>query len=188
MSRNRWSTPFSYQLPVSQSKHFINSASWNWAEYKETIWIGRRLTRLFFQAAEKKRGFFFPFFKKNECLLTIIGGVFPWGPVCLACPIGPPAGPIWPGLVWFSPMPMPCPWDDSCCWGPVPAGAPGCPGLAADVWACCWSWVFCPGPISDWGPVTLCRPDPVGPPAEPCPRVELLPDLEEPGWGRDLWF
>lgn len=119
-------------------------------------------------------------------LLTIVGSVFPVGPVCLAWPMGPTAGPIWPGLAWFCPMPMPCPWAEGCCWGPAPAGAPGCPGLAAAIWACCWSWVFCPGPISDWGLGPLCLPDPGGPPAEPWARAELLPDLEEPGWGRDF--
>lgn len=119
-------------------------------------------------------------------VLTIVGGVVPAGPVCLAWPIGPPAGPIWPGLAWPCPMPMPmpipCPWAAGCCWGPVTAAAPGCPGLAADVWACCWSWVLCPGAPSVWGPGPLCRPDPVGPPAGPWARAELLPDLEEPGW------
>lgn len=114
----------------------------------------------------------------------MVGGVVPAGPVCLACPMGPPACPICPDLAWPCPMPMPmpCPWAEGCCWGPVTTAAPGCPGLAADVWACCWSWVLCPGAPSVWGPGPLCRPDPVGPPAGPWPRAELLPDLEEPGW------
>lgn len=125
-------------------------------------------------------------------LLTMVAGVVPAGPVCLACPMGPPAGPICPGLAWPGPMPipmpipipMPCPWAGVCCWGPVVAGAPGCPGLAACVWACCWSWVLCPGAPSIWEPGPPWRP--AGPPAGPWPLVEL-PDLEEPGTGKGRW-
>lgn len=82
------------------------------------------------------------------------------------------------------PMPMPWPWAGGCCWRPVVAVAPGCPGLAADVWACCWSWVLCPGAPSVWEPGPPWRPDPAGPPAGPWVRPELLPDLEEPGCRR----
>lgn len=132
-------------------------------------------------------------------LLTIVTGVVPAGPVCLACPIAPPVGPNCPGLAWPCPMPMPmpmpipipmpmpCPWAGDCCWRPVVDVAPGCPGLAADVCACCWSWVLCPGALSIWEPGPPWRPDPAGPPAGPWTRPELLPDLEEPGWRKERY-
>lgn len=127
--------------------------------------------------------------RPSSSKLTMGDGVVPAGPVCLpACPIGPPAGPIWPGLAWPGPMPMPMPmpwpWVVGCCWGPALATlAPGCPGRAAVVCACCWSCVLCPGPPSVWEPGPPWRPDPGGPPAGPWPRVELLPEREEPGGG-----
>lgn len=112
--------------------------------------------------------------------------VVPVGPVCLAWPMGPPAGPICPGLAWPCPIPipipMPCPWAWGCCWEAVVVVAPGCPGLVAEVWACCWSWALCPGAPSVWEPGPPCRPDPVGPPADPWALAEPLPDLEEPEW------
>lgn len=48
-------------------------------------------------------------------VLTMEGGVVPVGPVGLGWPMGPPAGPICPGLVWPCPIPMPCPWAEGCC-------------------------------------------------------------------------
>lgn len=133
---------------------------------------------------------FFFYLCVSISVLTMLDGVVPAGPVCLAWPMGPPVGPICPGFAWLCPMPMPmpCPAAGGCCWGPVVAVVLGCPGLAADVWACCWSWVLCPGTPSVWEPRTPCRPDPVGPPAEPWARVELLPDLEEPGLGKRKWL
>lgn len=56
--------------------------------------------------------------------LTIGDGDVPVGPVCLVCPMGPPAGPICPSLVCPGPMPAPGPTAEGCCWGPVVAVGP----------------------------------------------------------------